>query len=797
MPNRIEKRFLSPRHLLDNTGIYRLQAIDDAAWVWHPSLGRDAPAFVVFRIAFDAAAAPLILHVSADERYELFLDGVRISRGPDRSDVEHWSYASYRIELAPGQHELKALAWVLLPSAAPMAQLSHRGGFVLKAEGVYDALLTTGVAPWAVARAGGWMPIPDATPHVYGVGACLEWAGGMDPAEPEVPAATIRPSLRDSEWGCASPGWKLFPSTIPDRLDRIVTPGRAVAAGAGNPDAEFAFPSDSATSPRLQAWNAALQQRGPIVVPPDSQEYVLADLGDYFTGYPVLDVSGGRGSSVRWSWAESLFVSASQPYRKGNRGEVIGKHFLGMTDSFPVDGVPRSMTLPWWRAGRFWLIRVQTAAEPLEIRGLALNEERYPLEMEGSFAADDPDLDAIQRICVRGMQCCAHETYMDCPYYEQLMYVGDTRLEMLTHYVMSRDARLAQRCIDLFDYSRVNWGFVNERYPSSTPQHSPTFSLIWTLMLHDFMLWRGAEPEWFLARMTGLRAMLEQFKPYEDADGLLSRLPGWPFMDWVGGWKTGNPPGAVGGVSGLVNLLYVMALQHASALETIANEPLLARRHRQNARRTAQSVRARFWNADRKMLADDPEQTAYSEHTQALALLSGAVQGPQAGQTLRNLLRATDLKRASSYFSFYVFEALRGRGRADLVQPRLEMWREMVRLDCRTPLEAPEPSRSDCHAWSSQPLYHLFASIAGIRPSSVGFKTVSIAPQPGAWKRIAASLPHPSGGTVDLEMNLDGGDYAARIALPPGVTGSLRWGRTETALREGTHSLRLPVHGFA
>ena len=40
---------------------------------------------------------------------------------------------------------------------------------------------------------------------------------------------------------------------------------------------------------------------------------------------------------------------------------------------------------------------------------------------------------------------CAHETYMDCPYYEQLQYDGDTRLELLTTYAMTRDDRLNRR----------------------------------------------------------------------------------------------------------------------------------------------------------------------------------------------------------------------------------------------------------------------------------------------------------------------------------------------------------------
>ena len=159
---------------------------------------------------------------------------------------------------------------------------------------------------------------------------------------------------------------------------------------------------------------------------------------------------------------------------------------------------------------------------------------------------------------------------------------------------------------------------------------------------------------------------------------------------------------------------------------------------------------------------------------------------------LDGLLTATDLQRTTSYFSFYLFEALCQNGRADLIQTRLEMWREMVRLDCKTPLEEPEPSRSDCHAWSSQPLFHLYASIAGIRPASPGFKTVRIAPQPGSWKQLHAVLPHPA-GEVRVDLEWTGAGYAAVVVLPTGITGVLVWGGVETALAAGEQHLQLPA----
>ena len=131
----VQKVFLPPRLHLGNTGILPVQPVDEAAWIWHPDFGNaEAPAhgdvfsggwrkpvLLRFRKQFEATASPVRIHVSADERFELFVDGHRIARGPDRSDVEHWSYSTYEIGLAPGSHLIEALAWSIGPYA-PVAQ---------------------------------------------------------------------------------------------------------------------------------------------------------------------------------------------------------------------------------------------------------------------------------------------------------------------------------------------------------------------------------------------------------------------------------------------------------------------------------------------------------------------------------------------------------------------------------------------------------------------------------------------------------------------------------------------------
>ncbi len=68
------------------------------------------------QFALDQALS-LRVHVTADERYDLFLDHERIGRGSERSDAEHWSYETYDLALDAGAHTLVARVWSLGPLA--------------------------------------------------------------------------------------------------------------------------------------------------------------------------------------------------------------------------------------------------------------------------------------------------------------------------------------------------------------------------------------------------------------------------------------------------------------------------------------------------------------------------------------------------------------------------------------------------------------------------------------------------------------------------------------------------------
>jgi alpha-L-rhamnosidase len=778
-----------------NGNIYRLYEIEKAAWIWHPAAAVGAQAIVLFRNQFSVdKETETTIHVSADQRYELSLDGRRISLGPDRGDLMHWSFASYRLKLAPGAHTLEALAaWI--GDHAPCAQITHRGGFIFAAEGPLSASLNTGdKSGWKAALVDGWSFTPGPPPNFTGAQQ-TQRGKTLNVSQAWVVPAVVMPPLDSNEYGLMRAGWRLMPSPLPEQKLTVLNAGavRAIIPG-GLSDAKpvTAQHLALAAAPVAAPWSALLTQgKGSVTIPASNTVTVLVDLGNYFVAYPQFKMAFGKDAQVTLAWAESLYLLDAQgkpTSNKGNRNDIEGKIFHGVEDTFLPQGASAEAAefrTWWWRAGRYLRLTVHTESEPLRLDGFSLLECRYPLEDEGKFTCSNDGINSTLPLLVRGLQMCSHETYMDCPYYEQLMYVGDTRLEMLTTYLMTRDDRLPKRGIELFDWSRAIWGQVAEHYPSRTPQQSPTFSLIWVSMVRDYAFWRG-DARFVRQCLPGMRGVLELFRNLRGGSGLIEHLPGWPFVDWVPAWATGNAPDGVQGISCINNLFFVQALRQAAEVEEGVGDLAMAARNRQLARELSDALVKRFWDAQRGLLADDAKHTSFSEHAQCLALLNGVLAKDQEAACFKALIETKDLHRATVYFSFYLFETFKKFDRGDLIVDRFGFWQDLLKGGFKTPVESPEPSRSDCHAWGSHPLFHMRASLFGLRPMNLGFTELEIAPSPGGLEWLEVKAPHPQ-GWIEGKLHFDrqSGKCAGEITLPEGVTGTFRWQGAQIKLLPG------------
>ena len=776
----IERIIKPPRFTRGNTSILPVQPIDQAAWLSHPDIKDEVaypmlPRIVRFQCEFMSDGTPLEFDVTGDERYYLTLDGAFVSRGPHRGTVENWMYQSYRAKLEPGKHVMEATVWRMPFRASPLAQLSYKLGFCLKAEGTYDAVLTTGKGAWKCGPVTGVKNIGKSG-GAWGAGDGFEIPGsGIYDCTPGkwLKPAVVRKALGGgSRYGIRQQGWMLFPSQLPEQTEYRVRPGKFVDGG---------------------------EMKFPLIVKPGEKRRILWDLDRYICAYPEAIVKGGKGGKMTWQWAEALRGPSKNPKIKGNfkgnRGEWEGKTFSGFGDRFVFDGRERAVFQPpWFRCGRWCEIVVEAGAEPVEIQDLALIESRYPLECETRFESpEDPALAGVQAICARAMQMCCHEMLFDCPFYEQQMYPGDTRVQLNVISAMTSDDAIIRRAIEIYDINRRDDGNVPFNFPTVGTQEGASYTLCYLGMYADYVM-NHANREWLRARLPGMRDTLHGFELYEREDGIIHKLPGWSFMDWVtsGEWYGGWAPGSRdGGANAEMNLFYLAALQGAAKIEDAFGNRHLAAHWREKAAKLKPAIVKQFFDEGRGLFASDAAKKSFAEHAQCLALLTDVFEGERAQALFERLITEKNIHRTTVYFSYYLFETYFKFGRADLFLKRLDLWKGYVKLGATTTLEAPEypghDARSDCHAWGAHPLWFLRTGVAGIRSAAPFFEKVRIAPQPGGLKSIKASYPHPSGKMIEVDLTFEAGKARGRITTP--VAGEFVFGGVVKPLVPGVNEI--------
>ncbi len=205
------------------------------AWIDCPN-AEAPPAVSAYRRRFVLdEAVTLRVHVTADERYELFLDGARIGRGSERGEPRTWFFETYDLPLQRGPHVLLALVWSL-GRDGPYAQMSVYSGFLLAPqEQAYFPLLGTGVAEWEARQLPGYRFVdvaPRGSHTFFAVGANVIIDGRQFPWDFErgegpdwVPAHVLDPGFNGATRAEYPPAHMLQPASLPPMLDVLCPPG--------------------------------------------------------------------------------------------------------------------------------------------------------------------------------------------------------------------------------------------------------------------------------------------------------------------------------------------------------------------------------------------------------------------------------------------------------------------------------------------------------------------------------------------------------------------------------------------
>ncbi|HVG42364.1 MAG TPA: hypothetical protein VM888_12195, partial [Chitinophagaceae bacterium] len=576
-----------------------------------------------FRKAFELTTKPatFIIHVSADNRYKLYVNEQLVSLGPARGDLTFWNYET--VDIAPylgkGKNIIAALVWNM-GELRPEAQVTYRIGFIVQGATATEEIINTNNT---------WKGVEDSSYHFIKNRVHGYYVAG--PAEVVDMNKNIsgweRINYNDADWKNALPiaightketaidwpGWMLVPSSIPQmalKKTRIGSTRRVE-----NISLPSSFPITKSTG----------------TIPPNTTATILLDQGYIANAYTTLIFSKGKGARITLTYAEALYIpdttgkipdtlSVTRRFvtaGKGNRNEVEGKFIIGTKDSILSNGnKDQNFTSLWWRTYRYIQVNISTGNEAIEINDIYGTFTGYPFTYKASFKSKDSTIEKILDIGWRTARLCAFETYMDCPYYEQLQYAGDTRIQALVSIYNSGDDRLMRNAIKQLDHSRMAEGLTRSRWPSVTPQQIPPFSLWYIGMLHDYW-WYRPDTNFVKECLPGMRQILWWFSKFQNKDGSLVNVPYWNYTDHLEGegWERGRAPISRNGTSAAIDLQLCWALQLATTLEDKLGLPDLAKQYKQQADQLKITIKKKYWNATKLMFGDTEEKNVYSQHT--------------------------------------------------------------------------------------------------------------------------------------------------------------------------------------
>jgi alpha-L-rhamnosidase len=455
----------------------------ETSWISYPSANVTDYGVYHFRKGFDLNELPreLNLHVSADNRYNLFVNGQRVCYGPAKGDMTTYKYDV--VDIAPllkkGKNQLAAMVYNG-GKDKPLAFLSAQTAFYLKAEDDEFGMLDTD-SSWKVYKNRAVQPVSyhemlRKERWFYGFYAC----GPGDEVHGDLyPWGWEEVSYDDSKWNLAEvlsfdgkPPWNLVPRNIAFM------------------DSHMEYPAQIRETTGIPIASGEWKGMKKIAVPANTSATLLIDFNLFTMGYPELKVSGGSNSTIKVRYAEALYEEVNL---KAHRDSVNGKTMFGVWDIFHPDGEADRIFRPLWkRAFRYVQLEIETKNQDLEIISYTNEYSGYPYPDMSTFSSDNSRLNEIFEMCLQTFRMCSGETYYDTPFYEQLSYGGDNRPISAISVYNSTDDDLFREVMRLYPQSKNReTGLFKSAYPSRFNFDMGSWSLAWIQSLHDYYLIRG------------------------------------------------------------------------------------------------------------------------------------------------------------------------------------------------------------------------------------------------------------------------------------------------------------------
>ncbi|RFS22738.1 hypothetical protein DVR12_13165 [Chitinophaga silvatica] len=712
----------------------------NAQWVTMSSTQSADYGVYLFRKQFDLTnySGPFIIHCTADNHYRLYVNGKLAGMGPARFDLSNWYYET--IDIGPllkyGSNTL-AVEVLYYGPYKPRAQFTKAMGLLVQGHTDKEAaIINTGSTPWKVTTNEGIDVWPVKSSAFYGA-----FPGDSITAQFH-PWGWEQASYKDTDWEIATPTASIALQGKSALDWRLLTP-RTI-----NPltleKQRFIGVKDAHN---LEIGKSFLAGVEPLNIPAKQKVSLLFDAGYQTTGLPELQLSGGLDADIN--------ITYIPEYSGGTK----------LQDHISPDGAARRTFQPsGYRTFRYIRLDIATSKSPLTLIDYTNNYLQQQLTDKSAFTAS-ATLDTLWKVAKQIAFTGAQDFLIEDAYNEQLQYIQGARIHGLAIAAITGDLQLLKQAIWQAAQSRIPEGLIRDRYPADDRIISVSSSLQWIGSIQDYLMLKNDKV--FAKQLyPGVKQLLNWFEENQDPQT---------------GLATANMPYRNDVPVAKLTYQYIYALRQAAQIAGYCDAPVDSLSYSKTADKLREQLYQQCYDQSKSLFADAPGKSSFSRSTTALAVLGQAVPPKQVKNVMQRVLNEKAGSNETFWEKYFIFKAMQESGVTDEYAEELRLFLAMYE------------QKLPAFYKSSVALANLYllGITAGIQSTSYGFKTVLIAPDPGKQPQVKATMAHPDGGTISVDLQFTNNRVKGKVSLPFGVTGKFRWRGKDITLHGGPQEVSL------
>jgi hypothetical protein len=527
------------------------------------------------------------------------------------------------------------------------------------------------------------------------------------------------------------------------------------------------------STPQLQNIEKLMKSgEGPaliVTLKGEGAPYVTLDFGKEVSGYLRLRLNGVAGGAVDLGYCELLV----------DGGVDVIRDQMNHADRYIMRDGLQDWELFFWKGFRYLQLTFRNCPKPVELESVRVLFTSYPLKRRGAFECSDPLLNRIWEVGCWTLRLCMHDSTEDCPWREQGQWLGDAQVELQANYVAFGDVALGTKFFRQIAQGQDNKGALPGEYPAEISVYPkrppiraqlPPFMAQWASMLFDHYRYTGDSQVVSELYPHVLRVM-GYLRQFQDSDGLLAKMPGFVFLDWVPelmASATDQRSESTG-----MNCHYYRALVDAAELAGLAGEKTQQREWVRQAEELKRAINERLWSEEQGLYAharsDGQLSSQFAVHDSILAVYTGVAPPERISQSFKNLFdqpRPDLIQIGSPYFYYFLLRALRVAGRhQQALDATRHAYGKMIEAGATSWWEVFGGFGSRCHAWSTAPTSDLSSYVLGVQLTEPGYAAFRVEPQAADLTWAKGAIPTVR-GDVAVNWKREGSSFDLTVTVP-------------------------------